>query len=233
MPSLREDNLKVFNLQEIPFVILIASAVLVGLYISNILYDLKVPNYISRKIGHSAGGLGFLLCAFLFSTGWWPFILAIAFTAMLWGARFIRPDTFRGVGGTGRATQAMAEVWFPLSAIPVIGVGWIWLDKPFVAISCLLFMAWGDCVTGIVRSQIVGKAQKHWSGSVGCFVTCLIIGWALVQPLFLVPILAATATITEWACGDVGLIKWADDNWAIPVVSATVVFGILALIGGL
>ena len=220
-------------LAEIPFAILIAGAVLVGLYVSNILYDLKVPNYISRKIGHAAGGLGFLLCALLFSSGWWPLIIATGFVIMLWGARFIRPDTFRGVGGTGRPAEAMAEVWFPLASLPLIGLGWIWLDKPLVAISCLLFMAWGDCVTGIVRSKIVGKPEKHWSGSVACFVTCFIIGWALVEPFFLVPVIAATATVTEWLCGDVGKIHWLDDNLAIPIVSLAVALGVLYATGNL
>ena len=59
-------------LREAPYAFLIAGAIAVGLYISNILYDLKVPHYISRKIGHAAGGLGFLLSIFLFSSGWWP-----------------------------------------------------------------------------------------------------------------------------------------------------------------
>ena len=218
---------------EAPFAVLILGAVLVGLYVSNILYDLKVPHYISRKIGHAVGGLGFLLCALLFSSGWWPLILAAGFVIMLWAARFIKPETFRGVGGTGRPTEAMSEVWFPLASLPVIGLGWIWLDKPFIAVSCLLFMAWGDCVTGIVRSQIYGKAVKGFWGSAAMFLSCLIIAWAFISPFWAGAIAALVATITEWACGDVGVIKWADDNWAIPVVSAAALFGILASIGGL
>ena len=220
-------------LAEAPFALLLAGTVLVGLYVSNILYDLKVPHYISRKIGHAAGGLGFLLCALLFSSGWWPLIIATGFVLMLWGARFIKPDAFRGVGGTGRPTEAMSEVWFPLASLPIIGLGWIWLDKPLVTISCLLFMAWGDCVTGIVRSQIYGKAVKGLWGSAAMFLSCLIIAWAFISPFWVGAIAALVATITEWACGDVGVIKWADDNWAIPVVSAVVIFGILASIGGL
>jgi len=219
--------------EEIPFVILIAGAALVGLWISNILFDLKVPHYTSRKIGHAAGGLGFLLCALLFSSGWWTFAIATAFLIMLWGARFIKPETFRGVGGTGRPTEAMAEVWFPLASLPVIGIGWIWLDKPLVAISCLLFMAWGDCVTGLVRSQVYGKAVKGLWGSVAMFVVCLIIAWAFISPFWVGAVGALVATITEWACGDVGVIKPLDDNLMIPLVSAATVFGILALRGGL
>ena len=46
---------------DIAYVVLIAGVVLAGLWISNILYDLKVPHYISRKVSHIAGGVGFLL----------------------------------------------------------------------------------------------------------------------------------------------------------------------------
>lgn len=218
---------------EIPYLILIIGAVMVGLWTSNILYDLKVPHYISRKIGHSAGGLGFLICALLFSEGWWTLILAVGFVLLLGGAKFLKPDAFRGVGGTGRPGSIMAEVWFPLSAIPVIGIGWIWLDRPLAAISCLLFMAWGDAVTGLVRSQVYGRAVKGSWGSVAMFITCLIIAGAFVEPFWAGAITALVATVIEWTCGDVGIIKWADDNWAIPVVSAATLFGILALAGGL
>jgi len=221
---------------ELPYVVLIAGAVLVGLWLSNILYDLKVPHYTSRKIGHAAGGLGFLLCALLFSSGWWPLILAAGFVAMLWGARFVKPRAFRGVGGTGRPTKAMAEVWFPLASLPVMGIGWIWLDRPLVAISCLLFMSWGDCCTGIIRSQVYGKAVKGLWGSVAMFITCLIIAWCFIEPLWVGAVTALVATITEWACGDVSKVKWlrwADDNLMIPLTSCATVFGILALVGGI
>jgi hypothetical protein len=44
---------------ELPIVILSAGVALAGLWISNIVYDRGVPNYISRKIGHGAGGFAF------------------------------------------------------------------------------------------------------------------------------------------------------------------------------
>lgn len=217
---------------ELPFVILVAGAGLVGLWISNILFDLKVPHYISRKIGHSAGGIGFLLCAFLFSSGWWPLILTAIFAIMLGGARYVRPTTFRGVGGSGRPKEVMAEVWFPLASLLVIGIGWIWLDRPFIAISCLLFMAWGDMITGVVRFQVYGRPVKGLWGSVAMLATCLVVAGAFIQPFWIGAVGALVATITEWACGDVGIIKCLDDNLAIPLVSAATIFGILALIGG-
>lgn len=221
---------------EIPFAVLIAGAVIVGLWISNILFDAGIPHYVSRKIGHSAGGLGFLLCAFVFSSGWWPLIISLGFTLMLWVARYVRPDTFRGVGGSGRSTKAMAEIWFPLSAILVIGTGWIWLGKPILAVSCLLFMAWGDCVTGLVRSQIYGRAVKGFWGSVAMFLTCLVISWAFIKPFWIGAIASSVATVVEITSGDVSpvpFLRWLDDNFAIPVASAIVIFGLLAMRGGL
>ena len=216
---------------EIPFVILIAAAALVGLWISNILYDLKVPQYVSRKIGHSAGGLAFLLCALVFSSAWWPLILSAAFVVMLGGARFAKPDTFRGVGGSGRPGNVMAEVWFPLAAIPVLGVGWLWLERPLLAVACILFMAWGDALTGLVRSKVYGRPVKGLWGSVAMLIACLVIAWALIEPLWIGALAALVATVTEWACGDVGVIKKLDDNLMIPLVSCAVVFGLLC-VGG-
>ncbi|GAI19273.1 unnamed protein product, partial [marine sediment metagenome] len=68
-------------LAEIPFVMLIAGAALGGLWISNIFYDYQLPQYLSRKIGHLGGGTALLLCALLFESWLWPFILASLFTA--------------------------------------------------------------------------------------------------------------------------------------------------------
>ncbi|GAH26186.1 unnamed protein product, partial [marine sediment metagenome] len=45
---------------EIPFVILISGAALLGMYLANLLYDYHVPQYISRKLGHLGGCVAFL-----------------------------------------------------------------------------------------------------------------------------------------------------------------------------
>ncbi len=216
---------------ETPYAVIVIGAVLVGLWFSNILFDLKVPHYISRKIGHSAGGLGFLLTAFLFSTAWWPIILTASFAVLLSAARIVRPSTFRGVGGTGRAPNVMAELWFAWIAIPVYAVAWLWLDMPLVAVSCMLFMAWGDCVTGLVRSQVYGKPVKGLWGSAAMLLVCLAISWAFIEPFWIGLVASAIATVTEWAFGDAGIIKWADDNWAIPVLSLATILGLSAASG--
>jgi hypothetical protein len=220
-------------LREAPFALLITGAIAVGLFISNILYDYKVPHYISRKIGHAAGGMGYLLAIFLFDSGWWPLILSAGFVLLLWAARLFKPDTFRGVGGSGRPTNSMAEVWFPLSAIPIIAIGWIWLGRPIETVVCILFMAWGDCVTGLVRSQLYTKPVKGLWGSLAMFITCLIISFAFIHPFWIGLTVSAVATLTEYACGDVGIITKIDDNLAIPITSFVTLFVLLAITGRL
>jgi phytol kinase len=218
---------------ESPYAVLIAGSVLVGLWLSNTLYDLKVPHYISRKIGHSAGGLGFLIMVFVFSSAVWPIILSFGFGLLLWLARVRRPQTFRGVGGSGRDPGVMAEVWFAWIAVPVLAIGWLWLDQPRIAVASLLFMAWGDCVTGLIRSDVYHKAVKGLWGSLGMLLVCLAISWALVTPFWIGAAASVVAAITEWAFGDVGRIKWADDNWAIPIISLAFILGLSAVTGNL
>ena len=217
---------------EIPLAVLAAGAVVIGLWVSNIIYDMAVPQYISRKIGHIAGGVAFLMCLFFTSPGW-PIILSFGFGLILLLARLTKPDTFRGVGGTGRNSKVMAEVWFPLVAVPVLIISWWRLDRPELAVSVLLFMAWGDGITGLVRSRVYDKPVKGLWGSLGMLAVCLTISFVFIHPLWIGILASMTAVIAEWAFGDNGKIRWADDNWAIPVVSLGVLLGLMALNGNI
>jgi len=203
---------------ELPFVILITGAVLVGLYLANYFYDRGIEQYISRKVGHGAGGMGFLLCAFLFSSPWWPIILAGGFTLLLGVARLIKPRAFRGVGGTGRQ-HALAEVWFPFAGTVSLAVGWAWLGNPWLAIVPILFMAWGDMLTGIVRSQVYKKEVKGNLGSVAMIVVCLVVAY-LFKPYWIGATGAVVATLVErFTPLSHG---WIDDNWTIVIASLLV-----------
>ncbi len=217
---------------ELPVAVLVAGAVLVGLWVSNIVYDFGVPHYISRKIGHGAGGLAFLV-SFVFSSPGWPIIVAAAFGALLLAARLLKPDTFRGVGGTGRSDKVIAEVWFAWVAVPVFCISWLWLNEPAVAVASLLFMAWGDGATGLVRWQVYRRPVKGLWGSLAMFCVCLAISWVFIRPLWIGIVASVVAVITEWAFGDNGVLKWADDNLAIPLVSMGAILGLMALSGNL
>jgi dolichol kinase len=66
------------------------------------------------------------------------------------------------------------------------------------------------------------------------FLTCALIAWAFLQPVWLGMVVALCATIVEFISGDVSPVKWlrwTDDNWVIPVISAIVYFGGLYVIG--
>ena len=210
------------DVSELPSLLLIAGIVLVGLYLSNILYDYGVPQYISRKVGHGVGGVGYLLCVLLFSTPWYPLILSGGFTLLLGGARLIRPSTFRGVGGSSRS-HALAEIWFPLAGTLSLVVGWVWLGNRWLAVVPILFMAWGDMVTGLIRARVYGKEVKGNYGSLGMVLCCLGI-CVLFTPYWIAAAGAVVATLAEkFTPMSKGL--W-DDNWSI-IVSSLLVMGLL------
>lgn len=217
------------SVHEIPIVVFITGVALLGLWISNIVYDRGLPQYVSRKIGHVAGGICFLT-SLLFSASGWPILIAAGFGIMLLTLRLLKPKMIRGVGGTGRNTRVFAEVWFPWVAVPVFLVLWSWLNRPKLAVAGLLFMAWGDGVTGLVRSLIYKRPVKGLWGSLAMLGVCLGISWFLIVPFWIGIVVSVIAVIVEWAFGDNGRFKWADDNWAIPAVSMVVLLGLVSLI---
>jgi dolichol kinase len=220
-------------LTEMPYAVITIGTVMAGLWISNIVYDLKVPHHISRKIGHAAGGLAFLASVLLFSSAFWPMVLAVLFALLLLGARIARSGTFRGVGRAGANRGVYSEVWFAAVAVPVFGVAWLWLDRPYIALAVLLFMAWGDCLTGITRSQVYHREVKGVWGSAAMLAVCLAISWAFIQPFWIGAAASAVAVGAEWSFGECGVVKWADDNWAVPLFSLGVILLLLRLTGNL
>ena len=208
-------------LSELPLVILIAGAALLGLYLANLLYDYNIPQYISRKLGHLGGAVGFLLCPLLFETFWWPLILTTGFTVLLLYARIFRPKTFRGVGGSGRP-QALAEIHFPATGVVTIGVLWGVFGEPWLAIIPLTFMGAGDAITGLIRNKVYGREVKGNWGSLGMLVTCLVLAY-FIEPYWIGAIGAAVATLTEKFTKTT---KYVDDNFTIPLLSA-LVMGVL------
>lgn len=219
---MEETKLASGMIAEMPFAVLIAGAVLVGLWWANFFIDSGIDFWRSRKLGHAVGGVGYLLCVLIFSTVWWPLIISIGFTLLLLVAHFKSPRLFRGVGGISRP-GGFAEVWFPLSSTVVLAISWGIFNRPMIAIACILMMAWGDCLGGWVRAFKYDKPTKGIEGSVVTFLVCLIIAWCFVSPFWVGALAALAATITEYVCGDVGKIHWLDDNLAIPLVSLAVI----------
>jgi phytol kinase len=214
---------------DLPSVALAGAVAGAGLMFANVAFDRGVPQYVSRKIGHIFGGIAFLLGVELFTAPFWALVLPALFALLLLGARLVRPATFRGVGGSGRSDKAVSEVWFALVALPVFALTWLWLRRPELGLAALLFMAWGDGATGMVRARLYRRPVKGWWGSLAMLAVCLLISLALVRPFWVGIVASVSVTLVERTCGDCGPVKWADDNWAISVVGVAVLTALLAL----
>ncbi len=189
-----------------------------GLYLANYFYDKGCEQYVSRKAGHGIAGMGFLLCVFLFPSGWYPLILALGFVALLGIARLVKPDTFRGVGGSSRQ-HAFAELFLPGAAAIAIAIGWIWLKNPWLAVVPILYTCFGDMVTGIVRSRIYHHEVKGNWGSLAMILTCLLVAY-FFKPYWIGACGAVVGTLAEkFTPKSRGF--W-DDNWTITLSSLLV-----------
>ncbi|MBA7697007.1 hypothetical protein ES703_105665 [subsurface metagenome] len=210
-------SVKLDMLAEAPFALLIAGAALLGLYLANLFYDYQIPQYISRKLGHLGGCVGFLLCPLLFQSFWWPLILTTGFTILLLYARLFKPKTFRGVGGSGRP-QALAEIHFPATGVVLIGICWGLMGEPWLAVVPLCFMGAGDAITGLIRSKVYGREVKGVIGSIGMLVVCLTLAY-FIEPYWIGVAGALTAVVAEKYTKTT---KYVDDNLTIPLSSAFV-----------
>ncbi|ASI99124.1 diacylglycerol/polyprenol kinase family protein [Thermococcus celer] len=111
------------------------------------------------------------------------------------------------------------EVFFALSAaiVPLI------LTREY-ATALLLVMAISDGVTGIIRHHYFRrhgfnvKLKKHWTGSLGYFVTALVIAFPLLKAGIAGKIgWAAILMLAEYQ-------PWLDDNLAVPLVGSALFF---------
>lgn len=193
-------------------ILLVGAIVLVGFYFSNYLFDRGVPQYLSRKCGHFFGGVAYLISPFLFEEAWIPVGLSFAFTMLLLAARLKRPQTFRGVGGSGRQ-NAFAEVFFPASGTVALVIGWGILGNPWLGVVPCLFMAFGDCFTGVTRAIVYHEEVKGFWGSMAMLGVCLLVA-VLIEPYWVGALGAVAAVLVERFTFTRG---WIDDNLTIPI----------------
>ena len=193
-------------------ILLVVAIVLIGFYFSNRLFDRGVPQYLSRKCGHFFGGVAYLISPFLFEEAWIPVGLSFAFAMLLLAARLKRPQTFRGVGGSGRQ-NALAEIFFPVSGTVSLVIGWGVLGNPWLGVVPCLFMAFGDCFTGVTRAMVYHEEVKGFWGSIAMLCVCLMVA-VLMDPYWVGALGALAAVLVERFTFT---REWIDDNLTIPI----------------
>lgn len=195
--------------------------VLGSIVAANALLDSGIAQYLTRKLGHVAAGLVFLVMPVVFHGPGIPLALCAVFTLIMVAGKRWAPAMIRGVGGTGRA-PALAEVWYPFSCGVAVFVGWGLLHNPWLGVLPTLFLGFGDAITGVARSVVYKCEVKGVAGSFAMLALCSVLS-LLVEPHWIGLAGAVTATFFERVT--TATAHW-DDNAAL-TLSSTVVMGLL------
>ncbi|BCU67437.1 phosphatidate cytidylyltransferase [Sulfolobales archaeon HS-7] len=198
-------------------IILTVWVTVVTLFISRIV-EKRTNKYVSRKIIHMlGGGVVATLAPFVFSTPLIIIIMSYLLTIVLLVSRLGRKGFywFQEKGNYG-------EIFFTLSFGTLPLVLWIqnhqyWNMRPeiWVAIVPLMYMSFGDGVTGILRNYIYKKRVKGLWGTVGMLIVSSVIGYIYLGLLGILS--AIIATFAE-------ILPKIDDNITIPLFSALVLW---------
>lgn len=173
-------------------------------------YPLDSATYFGRKTIHFlASGLVVLLIPILYKEPFVPFLSAIflAVYTYLHHKKNKLQQWYQIKNNT-------KEVNFAIMGGISILVGWFFDRTFWLGVIPVLFMSFGDGITGIIRNIMYKKRNKGWEGSVGMFVVCVVIGsrmgWAGIIAAFLATIVEKIMPIDS---------NIMDDNIAIPIVS--------------
>ena len=211
---------------------LLAWVIVVVQLISKKIYEVAARRYGSEKVGvyfarkaiHMlAGGLVAVLVAALplFQTPIMPMAMGVLLAFFCWWPHhtgklmywFQDPENMYEVDFCLIWAALMALGWY-IARLYDPSLGW-WLGAVPI-----LFMAFGDGVTGVVRNFLFKKRTKHWSGNLAMFIFCAPVGFFL-GPFYLAGVIAALlASLVEHVekIGD----RYVDDNITVPVTAFTV-----------
>jgi len=181
--------------------------ILFGLIMSAVFFTRKMKNvWINRKLIHLSSSPAVLVYTFIFKEPYVFLFFAISFTLML-----IIPHLRSQEMTWFQVKSNFGEVFYALS-FSVLSLA-LWDTNRILAGTAMLFMSIGDSVTGMIRSRFVTERKKHWSGTLGMLITCIMIGFTMLGMKGLV--LSTVATLAEYQ-------PWIDDNVAIPFFTTLV-----------
>jgi dolichol kinase len=204
-------------MHDAPFaVLLLAWVSFVTFYLARKAYEAAIKvgypeasgTYFGRKVIHIlGGGVVALLLPFLFKEP----ILPLAMALLLTVAVYI-PHRTGKLYVWFQTPDNMYEVHFTLAWGLIAFILWFLDPTYWLAAVPLLYMSFGDGVTGIVRNIRYRRRVKGWEGTLGMLAVCIPIGAVLGY----VGVLSAVlATLSEKQ-------PFIDDNVAIPLVASAV-----------
>ena len=168
-------------------------------------YPPESATYFGRKTIHIlASGVAAILIPIFYKEPVIPFLSALILAIYTY-----LPHKKNNLKEWYQTKENTKEVNFSIMWGISILVGWFF-DKTFwLGVIPVLFMSFGDGITGIIRNIRYKKRNKGWEGSLGMLIVCVIIGLRMGVAGI---IAAIFATIVEKS-------DLIDDNISVPVVS--------------
>jgi dolichol kinase len=166
--------------------------------------------YVGRKVVHIlGGGVTTLLVPVFYDGHYWVVALAaLVLAGYVQIRRMWRPMHWFQV------EENAYEVHFAVSYGGILVLG-ILLGDVWIGLVPMLFMSFGDSVTGLVRAFRQRRQVKSWDGTIAMFAVCSIIGFWVFG--WFGVLLGAVASLVE-------RIPGVDDNITIPLACALLVF---------
>ena len=191
---------------------ILAWVLIVVVYVSKVFYEkvnARVNNhwvavYYTRKLIHIlAGGFAAIMVYLFFKEPFIPLVLGMLLALLTY-----LPHRTGKLMYWFQDPNNIAEVYFCIAWGLCIASTW-YLDKR-IGVVPVLFMAFGDGVTGIIRNYLFKRRVKHWSGNLGMFIMCTAIGLPIIGTIGIV--VAAVSSIIEMS-------EIIDDNISVPLSS--------------
>jgi hypothetical protein len=223
-------------IREIPYAIVLFAIAYIGLQLSNYAVDKGVNFPLARKIGHICCGIPYLISPFLFTHPWWPIIASGFFTLLLTLTHFLKGDAFRGVGGISRPGAA-AEITYPLGATICLAVGWAWLGNAWLGVIPILFMSFGDGLSGLTRFLLYSSEPmpegklKRMAGTLVFIFVCMLVALPFKPHYWICLFGIALAAGAESIFSERGIIRF-DDNLPIQLTALITMASLFHFYGG-
>jgi len=188
--------------------------ILFGIIMFTVFLTKRLRNvWVNRKFIHLSSAPAVLAYMYVLKEPYIFFSFAVFFTLLL-----LVPHLKSKELNWFQVEHNFGEVFYCIS-FGALSIAFWNLDKVLAGV-VMLFMAVGDSVTGMIRSRFVNERKKHWTGTLGMFLTCSAIGFSTFGIRGIM--YALVATVSEHQ-------PWVDDNLSVHLITALASFIMPAL----